>query len=105
MQRTDESDDMPTKAAIMMPLLRLIDAKGGKVRPAEAVDALADEFKLTEEQRKRLNPSGTNNLFYNRVNWVRLKLVKDGYLSDEYYGVWVITDEGRKVLRSRGHVK
>jgi restriction system protein len=96
------SDDLPTQEELVLPLLRVINASGRGIRPPEAVAWLADEFRLTEEQRERLNPSRTNNMFYNRVNWARLRFVKDGLVSDEQYGVWVITDAGRKELRSRG---
>jgi restriction system protein len=95
MSKAIELDDMPRKEDILSPLLRTIQNSGGRVKPQEAVNKLADHFRLTEDQRTRLNPSGTNNMFYNRVNWARLQLVKEGLLSDEYYGVWVITDAGR----------
>jgi len=57
---------IPDYQTIMLPLLRF--AGDGQVHSKrEAVKYLADKFKLTEEERKELLPSGKQGVFDNRV--------------------------------------
>ena len=53
---------------IMLPLLKFaVDGKEHSTR--ESIEYLASQFKLTDEERKELLPSGTTRLFDNRVGW------------------------------------
>ncbi len=59
----------------------------------EATDLLADQFNLSEEERKVLISSGTQALFYNRVAWARSYLLKVGLLrlpSRGVIAIWLI---------------
>jgi len=57
---------IPDFQTIMLPLLKFsTDQKEPSLR--EAIEFLADEFKLTEEERKELLPSGQQATFDNRV--------------------------------------
>jgi restriction system protein len=61
---------IPDYQTVMLPLLRLAaDEREHFVR--EAVEELAREFKLSEEERKKLLPSGGQATFDNRVGWAR----------------------------------
>ena len=61
---------IPDYQTIMLPLLRFLG--DGEVHSRrEAVDYLAEEFNLTDEERKELLPSGKQPLFSNRVGWAR----------------------------------
>ncbi|MFA6242971.1 MAG: restriction endonuclease, partial [Candidatus Hydrogenedentales bacterium] len=64
----------------------------------ETIDALRNEFKLTDEERKELLPSGRQCVFDNRVGWARTYLKKAGLLEAPRRGHVVITDRGRSVL-------
>ncbi len=88
---------IPDYQSIMLPLLKLAgDQQEHKM--SEVTDTLADQFNLTEEERKVLIPSGTQSLFYNRVGWARTYLVKAGLLDTPRRGYIVITEEGLKLL-------
>jgi len=51
---------IPDYQTIMVPLLKFaIDKQEHSLR--DAVDFLADEFQLTEEERKEMLPSGTQS--------------------------------------------
>jgi restriction system protein len=41
-------------------------------------DRLASDFKLTEEERQQLLPSGKQTTFTNRVAWAKTHLVQAG---------------------------
>lgn len=62
---------IPDFQKIMLPLLQYAsDEQEHSLR--EAIEALADEFKLSDEERKELLPSGQQAIFDNRVGWAKL---------------------------------
>jgi restriction system protein len=82
----------------MLPLLKL--TSNGQEHPFPGlVDALAAEYKLTDSERRKLLPSGSQFLFANRVGWARTYMKKAGLLSAPKRGVVQITDRGRQVLK------
>lgn len=88
---------IPDYQEIMLPLLKLAaDEKVHQFR--EAVDELADNFELTEEERNQLLPSGNDNLFANRVGWAKTYLKKAGLLKYPKRGYFKITERGKEVL-------
>ena len=81
----------------MRPLMDFIsDGKEHSTR--EALDRLADHFKLTEEERKRLLPSGQQGVFTNRVAWAKTHLRMAGLIEATARGVFKITSRGQQVL-------
>jgi len=80
----------------MLPVLRA--AENGEVRVGDVVQQLADNLRLTEEQRAILLPSGGQTLFANRVRWAKAYLGKAGLIESTRRGHFVITDRGRKAL-------
>jgi restriction system protein len=88
---------IPDFQTLMLPLLKLAgDRKEHFFR--EAVDALADEFNLTESERREEIPSGTQPLIANRVGWARTYMKKTGLLESKKRGYFNITDKGIGVL-------
>ena len=81
---------IPNYQTLMLPLLRL--AGDGTERPfREAVDKLADEFAMTDDERAELLPSGTAHVFGSRVGWARSYLKQAGLLDAPKRGVLRIT--------------
>lgn len=90
---------IPDYQTIMLPLLKLTSDKSiHKFR--EVVDALAAQFKLTEDERKELLPSGAQAIFDNRVGWARFYLTKAGLLKSEKRGTHQITEQGLQFLKT-----
>ncbi|MDH3217126.1 MAG: restriction endonuclease [Candidatus Krumholzibacteria bacterium] len=88
---------IPDYQTVMLPLLEFAgDGREHSLR--EAIDHLAHKFRLTEQERKELLPSGTQQIFDNRVAWARTYLGKAGLLSSPRRGVFQITDPGREAL-------
>lgn len=88
---------VPDYQTVMLPLLRFAgDEKEHSLR--EAIDALADEFELSPEDRKQLLPSGQEEVFVNRVGWARTYLAKAGLLQSTRRGYFEITPRGLDVL-------
>ncbi len=89
---------IPDYQSIMLPLLKYAD-DGQEHSMREAIDALADEFALSVEERNRLSPSGQQTLFDNRVGWACTYLKKAGLLEATRRGYYRITERGREVVR------
>src|SRR5690606_30935958 len=66
---------VPDYQQFMLPFLRILG--DGRVHSlSEIKERLAEEFGLTEEDRKELLPSGRQRTFDNRVGWARTYLKK-----------------------------
>ena len=59
---------IPDYQSVMLPLLKYA-GDGNEHRIRDAVEQLAKEFGLSEEERKELLPSGQQAIFKNRVGW------------------------------------
>jgi len=90
---------IPMSASIQLPLLRVIADAGGELRLQDALARVEAFFpELTEEDKQRLQSSGKDFTFRNRVRWARMALVQQGYLYREPKGLWRITPQGRSHL-------
>ncbi|MGB7001091.1 MAG: restriction endonuclease [Halobacteriota archaeon] len=88
---------IPDYQSVMLPLLKYAgDKEEHHIR--DAIERLADEFKLTEEERKELLPSGLQAIFDNRVGWTNTYLKKAGLLESTRRGYFRISDRGLKIL-------
>lgn len=84
---------IPGYQTLMLPLLRF--HASGAVHPLNAaILALAEEFKLTEEELRVLLPIGRQTTFRNRVGWARTYLSKAGLLATAKRGHFSITKTG-----------
>lgn len=83
----------------MLPVLRAGD--GEEVSVGDVTDKLAVEFKLTDDQRAQLLPSGKQTKFSNRVQWAKTYLIKAGLIRPTKRAHFKITERGRSVLKHR----
>ncbi|MGH1392665.1 MAG: restriction endonuclease [Trichormus sp.] len=88
---------IPDFQTIMLPLLQYAsDEQEHSLR--ETIEALANKFKLTDEERKELLPSGQQAIFDNRVGWAKTYLIKAGLLESPKRGFFKITNRGSQIL-------
>ncbi|BAM70350.1 restriction endonuclease [Methanothermobacter sp. CaT2] len=91
---------LPNYKEVMLPLLKLVgDGKEHYIK--DVYDELAEEFQLTDEERKRLIPSGKGRFFDNRVNWARTTLKKAGMMESPRRGYIRITPKGLRFLERK----
>src|SRR6266853_5246605 len=88
---------IPDYQTVMLPILK-IAGDGQEHRISDVVDQLARDFKLTEEERQQLLPSGKQTTFANRVHWAKTYLGQAGLLEATKRAHFRITDRGRKML-------
>ena len=88
---------VPDFQSFMLPLLKF--ASDGKTHSlAEARDALALAFELTDAERQELLPGGSQTRFDNRVAWSKVYLTHAGLLAAPKRGLLQLTDRGREEL-------
>ena len=91
---------LPDYQSIMLPLLEL--AADNQIRRVhDAVDLLARQFRLTDEEKREVIPSGRVSRFHNNVTWARTYLKKAGLLEDPKRGEFRITERGSQVLAGK----
>ena len=88
---------IPDYQTLMRPLLIFIS--DGQIHSTQdAVDQLAREFKLTEEELNEWLPSKKQRTFHNRVHWAKAHLKMSGAIENVSKGLFKITDRGRLAL-------
>ena len=88
---------IPDFQSVMLPLLKYCN-DGKDHTNIEALDALAKDFNLSEDERKQLLPSGQQRVFDNRVAWARAHMKMAGLLENARRGIFHITTRGKEVL-------
>jgi hypothetical protein len=91
---------IPDYQRLISPLLRFLgDGKEHTVR--EAVEALADQFKLSPEERKEMLPGGEMTIMRDRVLWAMISNKNAGLLTGNRRGPIKITARGQEILSSK----
>jgi restriction system protein len=88
---------IPTYEEIMLPLLKYLDDMR-EHSLQETHDVLADQFDLTETERRELLPSGQQPIFRNRLGWARTYMSKAGLLTQTKRAHFKITERGIALL-------
>lgn len=70
---------IPSHQEMKKPLLALLKRKG-EVSLEEALTHMAKKFGVSERARKKMNPSGHETTFQNRLRWARWELKNEGVI-------------------------
>lgn len=90
---------IPDFQTLMLPLLKVIsDGKEYTMRLIE--DILAEQFNITKEERSELLPSGTDNIFKNRVGWSKTYMKKAGLINSFKRSCVTISERGQEIINS-----
>ncbi len=90
---------VPDFQTIMLPILRLT-GDGAEHTLAASVQAVADEFHLSPEERAQQLPHANQSAIYSRVAWASSYLRYALLLTSTGRGHFRITDRGKQVLAS-----
>jgi restriction system protein len=89
---------IPDFQSLIRPLLEA--HKDGKEHiNRDLVSQLADQFQLTEDERREMLPSGGARLFDNRVGWAKTHVIKAGLLLAPRRAISKITPKGINALQ------
>jgi len=89
---------IPDYQSLMLPLLTFL-SDGIEHSTREAINALADQFGLTAEERTTPIPSGPQPVLDNRVGWARTYMKKAGLIESPRRGIIKLSDRGSGVLK------
>ncbi len=92
---------VPDYQSVMLPLLQFAEQKKTETSTSEAVEALAKELSLTEDDLKEMLPSGIQSTFFNRVGWASTYMKKAGLLEATRRGFYRITDRGKDLVKKQ----
>ena len=90
---------IPDYQSLMLPVL--VASSKGEVRIGQVVEELADQLRLTLEERNELLPSGKQTVFSNRVHWAKSYLSKAHLVEITRRGHFRITPRGREVIETQ----
>lgn len=88
--------EIPDYQSLMLPLLRY--AATEEMTVPRAVERLANEFRLSDDQLAQMLPSGGTPLINNRAHWAKTYLSRAGLLEQPRRGVFKATPLGLEVL-------
>ena len=92
---------VPDYQSVMLPLLRFAGEKNDETSTGEAVEVIAKEFGLTDEDLKEMLPSGIQSTFVNRVGWASTYMKRAGLLEATRRGYYRITPRGQELLKKQ----
>jgi len=91
---------IPDYQTMMLPLLRFCSTlTGAEVSHHAAIEAVAKELGVSEEDRRQLLPSGRQFTFDNRVGWAATYMKKAGLLESTKRAHYRISERGLDVLK------
>jgi restriction system protein len=88
---------IPDYQTLMLPVLQSF-SDGADHRVRDLIPWLADQFKLSPEERKELLPSGQQARFDNRIAWAASYMKQAGLLEASGHGFLTITMRGHEAL-------
>lgn len=91
----------PSGDQLVIPLLTLLERRGGNARPGELYDELADVVDIDPELRSmelRFANGQRSNLWERQVRWARESAKRLGYLTSKQRGIWQLTKKGGDAL-------
>ena len=88
---------IPDYQSLMLPILK-IAGDGSEHHTRETITKLADQFGLSDTERKQMLASGGLPVFDDRFGWARYYLKRAGLLQNPRHGYFQITDRGKTVL-------
>jgi restriction system protein len=94
---------VPDFQTLMLPLMRIVE-DGAEHLLSDAIERLAIQFNLSEEDRKELLPSGRQARLDNRVGWSLTHLRKAALLESTGRGKFRITARGETLLKSNPQI-
>ncbi|WP_309382824.1 restriction endonuclease [Cerasicoccus frondis] len=82
-----------------LPVLKQF-SEGVIISPSDLESYFADYFKLNEEERKELLPSGKQRRLLNRINWSLYDLFRAGLLDRPKKGKYLLSKRGQEILNN-----
>ena len=79
------------------PVIQALKDLGGSATPNDTRKKIIENEKLSDEEVKATRGKNNVNKFENEVAFARSYLVKAGYIDNQVYGIWTLTEKGQTV--------
>ena len=89
---------IPGYQEFMLPLVKLA-ADGHEHKITDAIDGVADQLGVSQQERETMLPSGTQTRLYNRVTWALTYMTKSLLLTKSGRGKFKSAPRGAEVLK------
>lgn len=90
---------------MQLPLLEAIEECGGRAKPGEVYERLAQRLNLSGEalaEERRCRDGQAYKVFEQQVRWARQTAVMQGLIANDERGIWELADPAyQKLLRAR----
>lgn len=102
LQEAEAKQALPSRprglqAMLAFPLLEVLDDVGGKARPRDIYELVADRLALPEAARREVRTCGDGsryNYLQQQIRWARHAAKAGGLLADAGKGLWQLADPG-----------
>ena len=94
---------IPSQGQLMLPLMQALERQGGRARPKDLYDEIADHLGVPEDVRNVRQTFGdgrSSSLFERQVRWARQTAILKGHIAAPGRGLWELTAGGRNALRN-----
>ena len=88
---------IPDFQSMMRPLLQA-HADGKEHINRDLVSQIAEQFGLSDEDRRELLPSGVARVFDNRIGWAKSHISQAGLITAPRRAISMISERGREAL-------
>jgi len=92
--------NIPDFQSVMLPIMEIASDKSVHLF-RDVINKLIENYKLTEEEKNELLPSGKQPIFENRTGWAKTHLKKAGLLDYPKRGCIQITERGTSLLENK----
>ncbi|MDD5342844.1 MAG: restriction endonuclease [Smithella sp.] len=94
---------IPSYPGFIWPLLKTLYKMKEPTHVSELCKIIADDLKISEEDRSSMLPSGNQPVLRNRIGWAQDALKRAKLTNSIKWGKWFLTDEGKKFVESHSN--
>jgi restriction system protein len=91
---------IPDFQTVMLPILEIL-SDGKEYDRRNLIEKISDKFKLTDEERNELLPSGNSRIISNRVGWAKSYMVQAQLIETIRRGTYKISEKGFELLKQK----
>ena len=91
---------IPDFQSLLLPVLKLAD-DGAEQTISGSAEEIANELRLTEQEKEAIYESGSGLIFRDRVSWARSHLKMAGLMESTRRGYLRITERGKQLLADK----
>jgi restriction system protein len=89
---------LPSFQQLMLPTLHVLAQRHDEISLSSLEEEIIKALRISEDERARMLPSGSQSVFSSRLNWARAYLSKAGLIEMPRRGWCRMTERGRQLI-------